>query len=188
MKKVLALVLSCLFLFCLTGCKDTETKKNSSGGVDIEYYAKLGQIPENDITLGTKPQKVKEIIENRENESEDGHEHSGFNEIEGTNNVLIEEASYDYYYKKADPEKGVVYIVSYTESFGFKTGDIISEVETALNSYDVKKEKANEQNAFFHLGSYSNAQILKIAFEKNSVLFLFENNALCATAIYSNDF
>lgn len=188
MKKVLALMLSCLFLFCLTGCKDGETKKNGSGGVDIEYYAKLGQIPENEITLGTKPEKVKETIENRENESEDDHEHSGFNEIEGTNNVLIEEGSYDYYYKKANPEKGVGYMVSYAESFGFKTGDIISEVETALKSYDVKKEKASEKNAFFYFGDYSNAQILKIAFEKNSVLFLFENNALCATAIYRNDF
>ena len=91
------------------------------------------------------PEKVKETIENRENESGDDHEHGGYNEIEGENNVLIEEGSYDYYYKKDDPEKGVGYIVSYAESFGFKTGDVISEVETALASYDVKKEKASEQ-------------------------------------------
>ena len=188
MKKVLALVISCLFLFCLTGCKDGQTKKNGSGGVDIEYYAKLGQIPECEITLGTKPEKVKETIENRENESGDDHEHGGYNEIEGTNNVLIEEGSYDYYYKKADPEKGVAYIVSYQDAYGFKIGDIIVEVEKQLGDYEVEKLGANEKNAFFYFGDYEKAQILRIPFKNNTVMFLFEDNSLCATAIYRNDF
>ena len=186
MKRILALTLALMFVFCLTGCKDSKTNKKNS--VDIEYYAKLGQMPENEITLGTKPEDVKAVLDKRANESDDSHEHGGYNVIEGENNVLIEEGAYDYYYKKAEPEKGVGYIISYGESFGFKTGEIIVEMEEALKSYDVKKEKATESNAFFFIGDYNNAQILKIAFEKNTVLFLFENNVLCATAIYRNNF
>lgn len=186
MKRILALTLALVFVFCLTGCKDSKT--NKKGSVDIEYYAKLGQIPENEIALGTKPEDVKAVLDKRASESDDSHEHGGYNVIEGENNVLIEEGAYDYYYKKAEPEKGVGYIISYGESFGFKTGEIIVEMEEALKSYDVKKEKATESNAFFFIGDYNNAQVLKIEFEKNTVLFLFENNTLCATAIYRNNF
>ncbi len=186
MKKIIALILCVSFIFCLGGCKNG--KKSSGNGVDIEYYANLGQIPENDITLGTTPDKLKEILDKRGEEAEKNGEHYGYNEVEGENNVLVEEGPYDYYYKKANPNKGLVYIVSYLDAYGFKIGDIIVEVEKQLADYEVEKLGANEKNAFFYFGDYSKAQILRIKFEENTVLFLFEDNSLCATAIYRNDF
>ena len=74
------------------------------------------------------------------------------------------------------------------DAFGFKLGDIISEVEKNLSDYEITKGNANEKNAFFYFGDYGKAQIINIEFDKNSVMFLFEDNALCATAIMSNDF
>ena len=186
MKKALALILCIVFTFSLCGCKDKEDK--GKGGIDVEYYANLGQIPENDIPLGTSRDELLSALDKRGLEAEKNGEHYGYSEIEGDKNVLVEEGPYDYYYKKADPKKAVAYIVAYGDAFGFKTGDIIVEVEESLEKYDVVKEKANEKNAFFHFGDYEKAQILKITFKKNTVLFLFEDNALCATAIYSNDF
>ena len=186
MKRSIALVLVLMLMFGLCGCKDG--KKSSGNGIDIEYYAKLGQIPENDITLGTSPEDLKTALDKRAAEAEKKDEDYGYNEIEGDQNVLIEEGPYDYYYKKTDAKAGIGYIVSYVDAFGFEVGDIISEVEKNLSDYEITKENANEINAFFYFGDYSKAQIISIKFDKNSVMFLFEDNALCATAIMSNDF
>ncbi len=186
MKKLLALILCIAFTFSLCGCK--EKGGNGKDGIDIEYYVNLGQIPENDIPLGTSRDELISALDKRGIEAEKNGEHYGYNEIEGDENVLVEEGPYDYYYKKADPKKAIAYIVAYGEAFGFKTGDVIVEVENSLKKYGVVKEKANERNAFFHFGDYAKSQILKITFDENTVLFLFEDNALCATAIYSNDF
>ncbi len=186
MKRIVALTLSLLLIFGLCGCKDG--KKKGGDGVDIEYYAKLGQIPENDITLGTTPENLKSVLDKRSVEAEKNGEHYGYNEIEGDKNVLVEEGPYDYYYKKADPKAGLDCIISYVDAFGFTLGDIISEVEGKLTDYEIIKENANERNAFFYFGDYSKAQVIKIEFEKNTVLFLFEDNALCASAIISDNF
>lgn len=186
MKRIIAILLCLTFVFSFVGCKSG--KKNGGNGVDIEYFANLGQIPENDITLGTTPEKLKQTLDKRGEEAEKNGEHYGYNEVEGENNVLVEEGPYDYYYKKANPQNGVAYIVSYLDAFGFKIGDIIVEVEKKLGDYEVEKLSANESNAFFYFGDYEKAQILRITFKKNTVLFLFEDNSLCATAIYRNDF
>lgn len=186
MKRVLALIICLTLTFCLCGCKGN--KKKNENGIDIEYFVNLGQIPENDIVLGTTPENLKKALDERSKESEENGEDYGYNEIEGDKNVLVEEGPYDYYYKKDNPENGIGYIVSYKDAFGFKLGDIIVEVKKQLEDYNVESVNANEKNAFFYFGDYSKAQVLKITFEKNSVLFLFEDNALCATAVYSNEF
>ncbi len=186
MKKIIALVLCLIFVLGICGCKSNKNNKDNS--VDIEYFANLGQIPENEITLGTTPEKLKEVLDKRGEEAEKNGEHYGYNEVVGEKNVLVEEGPYDYYYKKANPEKGIAYIVSYVKAYGFELGDVIVEVEKKLENFDVEKVSANEKNAFFYFGDYSKAQILRVAFKENTVLFLFEESSLCATAIYRNDF
>lgn len=182
MKRILSLALVLIFALSLCSCKE-EKKKNSST-VDIEYHANLGQIPENDLSLGMTPDEVKEALEKKQKEELEKGEEYGFNEQEGNTNVLITDGTYDYYCKKAESEKGINYIVSYTDAFGFKIGDVILEVKEALADYDVKEEAVTEENAFFYFGS-EGATLLKIEFPKNTVMFIFEDNALCATAIYT---
>ncbi len=186
MKRFLALVLCFCLVFCICGCN--KSGKNGENSVDIEYYAKLGQIPENEIALGISPEKLIEILDKRGEEAEKNGEHYGYDKIEGENNVLIEEGPYDYYYKKANPENGIQCIVSYLDAFGFELGDVIVEVEEQLEDYDVENISANENNAFFYFGDYSRARILKATFDKNIIIFLFEDSSLCATAIYSKEF
>ena len=68
MKRIIALALSIVFIFCLCGCKSGKSK--GSNGVDIEYYAKLGQIPENDVVLGTTNEELIEVLDKRGSEAE----------------------------------------------------------------------------------------------------------------------
>ena len=185
MKRIIALALSIVFIFCLCGCKSGKSK--GSNGVDIEYYAKLGQIPENDVVLGTTYEELIEVLDKRGQEAEKNGEDYGYNEFEGDNNVLISEGPYDYYYKKADSKKEIGFIISYGTAFGFEKDEVILNVENTVKEFDYKKESANEQNAFFYLGDYSKAEVLKVNFEKTTVIFLFEESVLTATAIYSND-
>lgn len=183
MKKILALALSVLLLLGLCACKEREAKKEHS--VDIEYYADLGQIPESQFMLGDTGETVKKALEKAADKDEE--DHSYFDEQIGENNVFLTDGTYEYYYKKAAPEKGIAYIVSYTDAYGFKLGDVILEVKEALSGYNVEELAVNSENAFFYFGDTSAANLLKVEFQKNTVMFLFENNALTATVIYSNE-
>lgn len=185
MKRILSLVLSLLLVFGLVGCKDEENTEENS--IDIEYYANLGQIPESEYILGDTGDTIKAALEEKQKESEENDGHYFFTVQEGENNVLITDGTYEYYYKKAAPEKGIVYMVSYTDAYGFKLGDVVLEVEKALKDYGVKEESVTAENAFFYMGNYENSTLLRATFEKNTVMFIFEDNALCATVIYSNE-
>ncbi len=185
MKRLLALALCLVLAFTLCGCKDK--KENKGTAVDIEYFANLGQIPENEIKLGALQDAVETSLEKNKTEAEKNGEHYVIEKQDGENNRLISDGTYEYYFKKAAPEKGICYMVSFTESFGFKIGEVILEVKNALADYEIKEEPATVENAFFHRGNIDNSVVLYVPFEKNTVLLLFEDNVLCATVIYSND-
>ena len=185
MKRIISLVLSIVFVLGLCGCKTGKNK--GENGVDIEYYANLGQIPENDVVVGTTYEELIAVLDKRGAEAEKNGEDYGYNEFEGESNVLISEGPYDYYYKKADSKKEIGYIISYGTAFGFEKDEVILNVENALKEYDYTKDNANEQNAFFYFGDYSKAEVIKVNFKKSTIIFLFEESVLTATAIYSND-
>mgnify|MGYP003434497773 FL=1 len=185
MKRIIAISLCMVFVLCLCGCCGGKNKEKD--GIDIEYYANLGQIPENDVVLGTTYEELIAVLDKRGAEAEKNGEDYGYNEFDGENNVLIAEGPYDYYYKKADPKKEIGYMIAYGTAFGFEKDEVILNVENALKKFDYTKESANEQNAFFYFGDYSKAEVLKVNFEKTTVIFLFEESVLTATAIYSND-
>ena len=183
MKRILALLLSVLLVFGLCACKEREAKK--SDGVDIEYYANLGQIPESEFMLGDTGDTIKKHLQKKADEAEDGHAY--FDEQQGEKNVLLTDGTYEYYYKKAAPEKGIAYMVSYTDAYGFKLGDVVLEVKKALEDYGVEELDVDGDKAFFYFRDTSSATLLTGELEKNTVMFLFEDNALSATVIYSNE-
>ena len=180
MKKILCLILALVFVFSFTAC-GKEKKNDNGSGIDYEYFAKSGQMPELNYSLGTDTEKVKSEL-SAVAESEEG-EHSVYNVTEGENNVLIDNGSVCYYYKKANPEKGISYIVNYDKAFGFEIGTISLEVKKALEKFNPVEEPISEENAFFMFGMTS-GNVVKCEFGENTLLFVFDENALCATAIY----
>lgn len=184
MKKLLCIALSFVILLSFAACKN-EDKTSSESGIDLEYYADSGKIPECDYALGTDVEKVKQELSDYA-ESEEGAE-SLYDVIEGDENSYITNGNYNFYYKNDNEEDGISYIVSFGKAYGFETGEIILNVKEALSGIEYTEEEINDDNAFF-LFVPIEGSVIKCEFEKNTIMFVFENNALCATAIYNNDF
>ncbi len=179
MKKIVCFILSVLMLFSFVGCG----KKDENGGsnVDLEYYVKLGQIPESEYSIGANPEEIKEKLKTAADNSEHGHE--VYEVIEGEEDVLIDGGLYNYYYKKANATNGISYLISYDTAFGFEIGSVIVEIRNAFKGIEFKEEPLNDENAFFLLGA-SDGVVLKTEISDYTVSFVFVENALCATAIY----
>lgn len=176
-KRILSFLFALILAFTFTGCENKEEKKGNS--VDIEYYARLGKMPECDYSLGADAQTVKDEIA----KASEQEEHIVYEVVEGKNNVLINNGAFEYYYKKANESEGITYIVNRDVAYGFETGTVILEVKEALADYDFTEEELTEENGFF-MFSTENGSVLKYEFKENTVMFVFQDNSLCATALY----
>ena len=177
MKKILSLFLALTFVFCFVGC-GKEKEKEKTGTLDIEYYAKAGQMPECDYNLGSDVETVKSELSQKAKETE-----AVYNVTEGENNVLIEGGNFSYYYKKAQIEKGIGCIVNYGKAYGFEIGTVVVEVKEAIKGCEYVEEPVNEENAFFMFGA-ADGTVIKCTVEDNTVVFVFRENNLCATALF----
>lgn len=193
MNRLLSLFVCLCLLFSFTGCGDK--KKSNSNNIDLEYYAKLGQMPEAEYTLGTDVDKViKELtakFDDYQNSHGDDPDHSHdhnqadfmFEVIEGENNILIDNGTVNYYYNKKNKDNGISYIVNFDTAFDLEIGTVSSEVRKYLSDYDLKEEPLTDDNAFF-VSYLTNGTVLKTEIEDVAILFVFEDNQLFATAIY----
>lgn len=179
MKKIISLIFVFVFAFSLSACgKDKEENKDN---VDIEYYANAGQMPECKYSLGDDVETVKSEL-SKTAESDESEE-TVYNVTEGENNVLIDNGTFCYYYKKAQPEKGIGCIVNYGSAYGFEIGTVILDVKNAVGAEKCVEEELNEQNSFFMFG-VTDGTALRCSIEDKNVVFIFENNALCGTALF----
>ena len=178
MKRIVCFLLVFVLAFSFTACgKDKDNKKENA--VDIEYYAKLGKIPECDVAIG---KDIEELKDELSKEAADDHE--AFYDIqEGDKTVLIHDGKHNFYYVKGKEKDGISYIVSYEDAFGFEIGEISVTVKEALGEIEFAEEKLSQDNAFFVFGA-QNGSVIKCEIEKYTVMFVFDDNALCATAIY----
>lgn len=181
MKKFISLIL-CIALVCIcfSGCKDNK-KYETTGSVDVEYYAKLGQMPECEYSLGTDAEAIKEKAEKHFNESEEAY----YSLEEGEKSVLIDTGDFKYYYEKEKADKGVSLIVNNNTAFGFSLGTVSVEIENALSKFKGEKVTDVENDLFFVISATDNVEGIKYIFGDNAVIFVFSDNALIATAIYS---
>jgi len=180
MKRIICLILAFALVFTLTACgkKKDEKKENS---VDFEYYAKLGQIPECEYTIGADVETLKKEL------SEQAKENDTFYEVqEGKESVLIYDGKHNFYYLKGQEADGISYIVSYDKAFGFEIGEISLTVKEALGEIKYTEEKLSQDNAFFIFGA-QDGSVIECEFGKYTLMFVFDNNALCATALYVTD-
>ncbi len=180
MTRFLALLSAFLVLIGLTACGQKNDKDNKYT-VDLQYYADLGQIPECEYKLGDSAEEIKGAFEAAASENEENL----FNFDEGEETTLIDNGVYNFYYKNKKVADGISYIVSYDTAFGFEIGAISIEVAKAINA-EYTEEELSPDNAFFVWG-VENGKVLKYEFDDTTVLFVFNDNALCATAIYNSN-
>lgn len=197
MKKILSLALTFLMLLSFTACSEKETKKSDK--VDLRYYAELGQIPEIPYKLGADCDKVEKELEaeyekylstDPENSADHDHDHYAedlyFDVSEVDDYVYIDNGGKNYFYKKSEKKDGISYIVTFGDAFGFKMGDFIYDIQSALPNVEFIEEEITEGSLIFDK-FLSSGTTLTAKFNDVTIMFVFMEGELYATAMYKTD-
>lgn len=197
MKKLLAALMCLVLLFSFAACGKKDKKNNDA--VDLEYYAKVGQIPEIPYKLGTKCDKVeKELSDKYEeylaNDPENSPDHDHDHYAEDTYFEIVDEGDYFfinggscyYFYQKNEKNDGISCIVTFGDAFGFKMSTFIYEIKNAMPSVEFKEEDITEGMLFFD-ENLSDGTVLYTEFNGVTVMFVFLEGELYATAMYKTD-
>lgn len=183
MKKLLAVLLCVLMVFCFTACKDTDTASTpkSATDVDIVDAVKSGKIPEGKYTLGDDYDTLFNELTNN-GEDVDGMLYQ--RSEEGEFSVLSDAEGYSCYFITEEKDKGMVAIVTFGDAFGFSHSTMTSEVLDALKAQGIKaeEESADSDDIFFMPSSVGYTQI-ECEIADNTVIFVFQDSLLCATAL-----
>ena len=163
MRKITALLVCFVLVFSFTGCK---SEKNTAGGVDIEYYVNLGGMPESDIKLGdAMPEEDDSIFS-----------------VEAGARSFMSTGEFNYYYDLSALDKKINAIACFSDCFGFTTGDISIEITNALQSRGIEyTEREPKKDELFFLPGGENRSVIECKNLKHNLIFVFEDNALCAT-------
>ena len=184
MKKIFCLMLSLLIIVSFAACgKD---KKAETAEVDIEYYAKFGEIPECDYKLGEDPEVIKSDLSAEEETAVGNDEEYPYNVTEGEKSVRIDNGDFSYFYEKGKEDTGISYIAAFDKAYGFETGTSVLDVKESLEGFSYTEEPADDSNAFFLMGLY-NGTVMRYTFDSTAIIFVFQDNELFATAIYNTD-
>lgn len=190
MKKIFGLLMCLCLIFCLVGCNEKNEEEKKIVGIDLEYYSKYGKIPECEYVIGQDVEELKGIFESKmdeeHSEDEETHDHDGFyySLMENDEYISLHTGNTEYIYKEENEEKGISCIVTYADAYETAHGTVISKVEEAFSAFEVVREENADDGIFFMAGG--EFSFLKYSFEKNDIIFVFADNALCATAIYDN--
>lgn len=197
MKKIVAILLSLVLLVSFTGCGGKKQKNNDK--VDLQYYAKIGQIPEVEYKLSSKCDKVEKELsdkyedylsndpENTPDHDHDHYEEDTFFEVEDKGDyVFINNGTRYYFYQKSEKKNGISCIVTFGDAFGFKMGSFIYDVKNAMTSVEFKEEAITEGKLFFD-EYLSDGTVLSAEFQDVTVMFVFLEGELYATAMYKTN-
>lgn len=182
MKKVFSLMICICLSLSFVGCGKSE-KKSEPEGIDVEYYANLGKMPESQYALGDDAEAAMTELEADSQENGDSYgtmENNGYS-------VLILNGIH-LYYKSDNSDKGFTHIISFNEAYGFEIGTVSIEIKETLEEFGFESAERDidEKEAFFVVGGTDNCTCLEYEFKKNTVMFVFQENMLIATALYSN--
>lgn len=186
MKKIIALLL--VFCLCaLVGCGGKMGKKDYKG-VDVEYYAKLGKIPESEIKLGDGVDKtygdLMEKYGHKETEDETVHEETFCLQFEEGKRTVISIPTVNYYYETDKKGEGISAIAIFEKAYGYDLGVMYVEIQEEMKSRGFEAELKNlDKEEGFFMPYVEGCKSLTYQFEKNKVIFVFYENALSATAI-----
>lgn len=180
MKRFLSLALCLIFIFSLTACGNKSQGK-SNHDIDIEYYAKLGQISGVDYKIGDDVSETKTSLASTIDE--DGE--LLYFDYEAGDYTVMTDGTVCCCYKTDDQNGGITHIVKYGDAYGFTQGTISTEIRDAMSDmgFDAKEREAKSGELFF-LPSSGNLTVLEYEIKDNTVLFVFEENSLSAAVIF----
>ena len=180
MKKILSLCLVfCLFL-TLAACGRNDKKGELS--VDVEYYAKLGTMPECEYVLGGDVNETESALSTS---VVDDHGEANYYSYESGNKTVMTDGTYCCCYETENVAAGITHIVKYGDSYGFKQGTVSTVIREAMADagFDSEERDAREGELFFIPGG-TTLTVLQYDIKENTVLFVFQENALSASVIY----
>lgn len=185
MKKVLSVIICLVLTLSFTACKE-KGSNGSDHSIDVEYYANLGQINDVEYILGGDVDKAQQSLSADESDSEDIHGHKKFYyDYESGDYTVLTDGIVCCCYKTDDKTEGITHLVKYGDAYGFIQGEISTQVSEKMESmgFSATEREARDGELFF-LPSTGELTVLQYDFEKNTVLFVFEEHALCTTVIY----
>lgn len=179
MKKILCLVLCIVFVFLFAACgKDGAQKTEHS--IDIEYYAKLGQINDLEYKLGDSVEKTKSQL----NQTTDDHGESNYYDYPSGDYTIMTDGAVCACYKTDDESAGITHIVKYGDAYGFTVGDVSTQIRDIMSDigYEATEREAKREDIFF-LPAGADMTVLEYKINDTNLLFVFQEHALSATVI-----
>lgn len=179
MKKFLCLCLCLIFVFSLIACGEKSQNK-SQHKIDVEYYAKHGQINDVNVKLGDDIKSAKELL----SKTVDDHGESNYFDYTSGDYTVMTDGSVCACYKTDDQSSGVSHIIKYGDAYGFTAGDVSTQIRDAMSDtgYDAK-ERAAKTGELFFLPASADMTVLEYKIKDTTVLFVFQEHALSATVI-----
>lgn len=180
MKRFLSLILCLLFVLSLTAC-GKEGGKKASHSIDIEYYAKLGQINDLEYKLGDSVADTKNSL----SKTTDDHGESNYYDYPSGDYTVMTDGSVCVCYTTDDESAGVTHIVKYGDAYGFTIGTISTQIRDTMSDmgFDATERDATREDILF-LPAGADMTVLEYKINENTVLFVFQEHALSATVIY----
>lgn len=169
MKKAVCLCLSLILVLCFSGCKSNKNKSEHS--VDIGYFADMGAQYESDLKIGDSVPEKKE-----------GDETFFF--TESGKESFVSNGDFCYYYDANQKEPKIYGIAAFSNCMGFETGAVSIEVTDALESQGIEyRQRAPKDGEIFFLPAAENREVIECQGLKHNLIFVLEDNALCASFI-----
>lgn len=183
MKRIIAFIICLCMVFCLSACKDADTASTPKSATDVDIVAavKEGKIPEGEYTLGDDYDPIFNKLTNN-GEDVDGMFYQ--RSEEGEYSVLSDAEGFSCYFITEEKEKGIVAIATFGDAFGFSHSTMTNQVLDALKTQGIKAEEkpADSDDIFFMPSAVGYTQI-ECEIADNTVIFVFYEGLLCATAI-----
>ncbi len=177
MKKLFCLLLAFVFALSLAACGEKEGKIDNSY---IQSNAEIGKIPEIDFKLGDDVDSTKSAMQTLL----DDHGEPLYTEIESGEYTVMMEGSVFCCYKTDDKSAGLTHIITQDDAYGFGADSVPTQIRDAMDSigYSATLRDAKEGETFFLPGG--GFAVLEYNIGEKTILFVFAENDLCATAIY----
>ncbi|MBO4432370.1 MAG: hypothetical protein J5852_02435 [Clostridia bacterium] len=166
MKKVICIVLALSLFMFAAACK--EKKEEVKHDVDVSYFADMGTMKGSDLKIGDSVPEEKD------------DDDTYFFTKAGAKSYFSN-GDFCYYYDEDKKDPKIYAIAAFSDCMGFETGAISIEVTDVLDSQNVEyTSRTPKKDEVFFLPAADNREIIECKGFKHNLIFVFENNALCA--------